>query len=58
MNQNMHTWIATALVILTIKLLFPQHKLNAITNEFDLILFVLDWIAPIIFLSVWLYFII
>jgi len=58
MNQNMHSWIAMVLIILTVKLLMPQHKFSAITNEFDLILFILDWVAPIIFLSLWLYFII
>ncbi len=58
MNQNMHNWIAMALIILTIKIIFPQHKFNEINNDFDLILFFLDWISPIIFLSIWLYFII
>jgi len=33
------------------KLLFPQHKFNAITNEIDLIIFVVDWITTIILLG-------
>jgi len=57
-NQDMHTWIAMALIILTIKVLFPQRKFNEITNEFDSILFTLDWISPIIFLGIWLLYII
>jgi hypothetical protein len=57
MNQNMHTWIATLLVILTIKIFFPQyqfHKLK-IEDEDKSIMFIVNWVAPFISFSIWLY---
>jgi hypothetical protein len=49
MNQNMHTWIATALGVLTVKIIFQKHKFN------ETIVFVLDLAVPIIYLGVWFY---
>lgn len=52
MTQNMHTWIATALGLLTVKFIVQWHKFNEIENDFDLIIFIVDVIATIITLSV------
>lgn len=55
MNQNMHIWIATLLVVLTIKIFFPQHQFHNLANEDDSIMFIVNWVAPIISFSIALY---
>lgn len=57
MNQNMHNWIAMALSIATIKIIFQKYNFNELDNEFEQIVFFVDLVAPIIFLGIWFYFI-
>jgi len=53
----MHTWIASALVIVTLMVMFHRHRLYELenANELELILFFIEIISPIIFLSIWLF---
>lgn len=60
MNQNMHAWIATLLIVLTIKIFFPKqqfHKLKS-EDEDESIMFMVNWVAPIVSFIFWLYFIV
>ena len=53
MNQNMHSLIATVLVVLTIKLLFP--KPYSYENEFTEGIGFIQVIVPIIVFAIWFY---
>lgn len=55
MNQNMHNWIATTLVILTLQVIFPIHRHYNLEDEHEFIVFVIHFVSPIIYLGVWLY---
>lgn len=55
MNQNMHTWIATLLVVLTIKIFFPQYQFHKLENEDEFIMFMINWVAPFVSFSIWFY---
>lgn len=55
MNQNMHAWIATVFVVLTIKLFFPQYQFHNLKNEDESIMFIVNWVAPILSFSIALY---
>ncbi|MBI2344456.1 hypothetical protein HYV10_00080 [Candidatus Dependentiae bacterium] len=56
MNQNMHNWIAIVLGILTVKFITHRHRFNEIKNEVDLIVFIVDITATIMFLAVLFYY--
>ena len=49
MNQAMHTWIATVLSMLTVKILFPTYKFSKITKDFGIIGFAMDWAGFVMF---------
>jgi|GEM_PF-1019964 len=53
MNQEMHTWIATFLIVLTIKIFFPKQQFHKFNNKDISINFIVNWVAPIISFSVW-----
>jgi len=55
MTQEMHTWIATALVVITVNFFLSQHKFNKVDNKNKLIAFFVDWIGILVFLSILLY---
>lgn len=60
MNQNMHTWIAALLIVLTIKIFFPQHQFHKVKleDEDEFIVFMVNWVAPILSFIIALYFIV
>ncbi|MCX5923486.1 MAG: hypothetical protein NTU89_02865 [Candidatus Dependentiae bacterium] len=51
MNQNMNTWIATALGVITVKFIIQWHNFNKIENDFDLLIYIVDVAGTIIFLA-------
>ena len=57
MTQNMHTFVATALSILTVQFIIQKRRFDEFKNmsEFELIIFYIEIIVPIIFLSAWFY---
>jgi hypothetical protein len=58
MNHNMYIWIATLLVVFTIKIFFPQQQFHKLENEDESIMFIVNWVAPILSFSIALYLII
>jgi len=57
MNQEMHTWIATLLIVLTIKIFFPKQQFHGLKNKGGSNCILINWVSPIITFSLWLYFI-
>ncbi len=57
MNQNMHTWIATSLSVLTVQALIVWPKFKEVETEHEFIIFFVQFISPFVFLSVWYCFI-
>lgn len=55
MNQQMHTWIATALSALTTLCILHWHKFKNTDNVGKIIRFIIYFVPAIIFLGVALY---
>lgn len=53
MKQEMHTFIATLLVVLTIKIFFPKQQFYGLENEDETVMFMIDWVAPCISFTLW-----
>ena len=56
MNQNMHTLIATALGILTVKFITQWYKFNETNNKFGWILFIVDVVVTLMLLTALFYY--
>jgi len=53
MNQNMHSWIATVLSVLTVK--FIIHWRKSSEHEFAWLMFIIDMIVTFTLFGIWLY---
>ena len=53
MNQNMHTWIATALGVLTVQAMLVWPKVKKVKIEQEMIIFFVQFMSPFIFLGIW-----
>ncbi len=53
MNQDMHTWIAIVLSVLTVKLIVHWHRFSE--HELPWLMFIIDMIVTFTLFGIWLY---
>ena len=56
MKPELHSWIAAVLIILTIKIFFPKQQFHGLDeNEDETVMFLVNWVAPILSFAIALY---
>ena len=55
MNQNMHTWLANVLIVITIMIIQRKSIFTDLDNEYAWIFVSGTLLGPIIFFGIWFY---
>ncbi len=58
LTQALQTWIATSIVLVIVQAIVLWPIFQKIESDFDIIIFIIQVIAPLLYLGIWLYLII